>query len=135
MGEETAIDGFRAVPAHRAVGDALVRVEALARARGMTIFARLDFSGDASRAGLELRPMGLIILGNPKAGTALLAAAPTVGVDLPLKVLAWEDAHGRTWLGYNDAQYLQRRHRFPAELTKNIAPLAALVEAAAAPGS
>ncbi len=135
MGEETAVDGFRTVPAHRAVIDTLARVEALARDRGLTVFARIDFSGDASRAGLELRPMGLVIVGNPKAGTPLLAAAPTVGVDLPLKVLVWEDAQGATWLGYNDVQYLQRRHHFPAELVKNIAALGALIEAAAAPGS
>ncbi len=135
MGEETSVEGFRTVPAHRAVADTLVRVETLARARGLTVFARIDFSGDAIRAGLELRPMGLVILGNPKAGTPLLAAAATAGIDLPLKVLVWEDAHGRTWLGYNDAEYLQRRHRFPAELTKNIAALGALIEAAAAPGS
>jgi len=134
MGEETAVEGFRTVSAHRAVIDTLAHIEALARARGLTVFARIDFSGDASRAGLGLRPMGLVILGNPKAGTPLLAAAPTVGIDLPLKVLVWEDAEGRTWLGYNDVSYLQRRHHFPAELMKNIAALGALVEAAAAPG-
>jgi uncharacterized protein (DUF302 family) len=135
MGEEREVEGFRTVPAHRAVIDTLTRVEALARARGLTVFARIDFSGDASRAGLSLRPMGLVILGNPQAGTPLLAAAPTVGIDLPLKVLVWEDTEGRTWVGYNDAGYLQRRHQFPAELMENIAALGALVKAAAAPGS
>ncbi|MGO9996060.1 MAG: DUF302 domain-containing protein [Steroidobacteraceae bacterium] len=132
MGEETAIEGFRTVPAHRTVIDAAMGIEALARARGLTVFARIDFSGDASRAGLTLQPMQLVIFGNPKAGTPLLAAAPTVGIDLPLKVLIWEDTEGRTWFGYNDAGYLQRRHHFPAELIKNIIALGALVEAAAA---
>ncbi len=131
MAEDAAIAGFRAVSAQRTVIDVLARLEALALARGLTLFARIDFSGDASRVGSALRPMQLVILGNPKAGTPLLAAAPTAGIDLPLKVLVWEDADGGTWLGYNDAAYLQRRHQFPAELIKNIDALGALVEAAA----
>jgi uncharacterized protein (DUF302 family) len=114
------------------VAEVLERTDSLARARGLTVFARIDFSGDAARSGLTLRPTGMVILGNPKAGTPLMLATPTVAIDMPLKVLAWEDADGRTWVAYNEAEYLQKRHRFPTELVKNIAALDALVTAVAA---
>ena len=96
------------------------------------MFAQIDFSGDAERAGLTLRPTGLVIVGNPKAGTPVMAATPTVAIDLPLKVLAWQDAEGKTWVAYNDAEYLRARHGFPAGLEKNISALDALAAAAAA---
>jgi uncharacterized protein (DUF302 family) len=112
----------------------LSRLESLARARGLTIFARIDFSGDAARSGLTLRPTGLVILGNPKTGTPLMVANPTVAIDLPLKVLAWEDADGRAWVAYNESGYLQTRHHFPLELEKNIAALGALAATAAGEG-
>ena len=104
----------------------------MARARGLTVFAQIDFSGDAERSGLTLRPTGLVILGNPKGGTPLIVARPTVAIDLPLKILAWQDAEGHTWVAYNEPEYVQARHRFPPELLKNIAALGALAEAAAA---
>ncbi|MGA2711121.1 MAG: DUF302 domain-containing protein [Steroidobacteraceae bacterium] len=131
MGAETTVGGLRVLSTSRTVADVLERVDSLARKRGLTVFARIDFSGDAARSGLTLRPTGLVILGNPKAGTPLMAAAPTVAIDLPLKVLAWEDADGRAWVAYNEPGYLQNRHRFPAELEKNIAALGALAAAAA----
>ncbi len=95
------------------------------------IFARINFSADARRAGLSLRPTELLILGSPKAGTPLMAATPSLAIDLPLKVLAWQDADDRVWVSYNAPEYLQRRHGFASELLKNIAGLGALVEAAA----
>jgi uncharacterized protein (DUF302 family) len=76
--------------------------------------------------------MGLVVLGNPKAGTPLMVAAPTAAIDMPLKILAWQDAEDKTWVAYNEAEYLQARHRFPTDLLKNIAALGALAEAAAA---
>jgi len=127
-----AIDGLRLLPTQRAVADVLQRVQSLARARGLTVFAQIDFSGDAERSGLTLRPTGLVILGNPKGGTPLIVARPTVAIDLPLKILAWQDAEGHTWVAYNEPEYVQARHRFPPELLKNIAALGALAEAAAA---
>jgi uncharacterized protein (DUF302 family) len=132
MSTERTVQGLRVLPTPHSVEEALSRLEALARARGLTVFARIDFSGDAARSGLALRPTGLLILGSPKAGTPLMVANPTVGIDLPLKVLTWEDADGRAWLAYNEAEYLQARHQFPAELMKNIAALGALAAAAAA---
>jgi uncharacterized protein (DUF302 family) len=132
MTEEVTVEGLRILSTHHSVDKILDRIESLARARGITIFSRIDFSGDAARSGLAMRPCGLVILGNPKSGTPIMVAAPTVAIDLPLKVLAWEEAQGRTLVAYNEAEYLQKRHRFPGELMKNIAALGALVAAAAA---
>lgn len=132
MSTGTPVKGMRILPTQHNVPQVLERVQTLARARGLTIFARIDFSGDAERSGLAMRPTGLLLLGNPKGGTPLMVAAPTVALDLPLKILAWQDAENRTWVGYNEAEYLQTRHGFPAELSKNIAGLAALAAAAAA---
>src|SRR5580692_3563570 len=134
MSESATVDGLRVLPTQHGVAEVMQRVQSLARARGLTVFAQIDFSGDAERSGLALRPTGLVILGSPKAGTPLMEAAPTVAVDLPLKILAWQDAEGHTWVAYNDAAYLQARHGFPPELQKNIAAVGALAEAAAAEG-
>ena len=132
MNNKAAVNGLRMLPTQHTVADVLRRVQTLAHARGLTVFAQIDFSGDAERSGLALLPTGLIILGNPTAGTPLMAAAPTVGIDLPLKILTWHDAEGHTWVAYNEPEYLQARHGFPAELTKNIAALGNLAQAAAA---
>jgi uncharacterized protein (DUF302 family) len=126
------VKGLTTLPAGRGVTETLDRLESVAKERGLTIFARINFSADARRAGLKLRPCELLILGSPKAGTPLMAATPTLAIDLPLKVLAWEDEDGQVWVSYNTPAYLQERHRFPPELLKNIAPLGALVEAVVA---
>ena len=131
MSADTTVQGLCTLPTQHSVADTLARIESLARARGLTVFARIDFSGDAARAGLALRPTGLVILGSPKAGTPLMNANPTVAIDLPLKLLAWEDADGRAWVAYNEADYLQSRHHLPTELMKNIAALGALAATAA----
>jgi len=131
-----SVEGLTILAAHRGVTETLDRLESLAKERGLTIFARINFSADARAAGLSLRPTELLILGSPKAGTPLMAVTPTLAIDLPLKVLAWQDADGRVWLSYNAPTYLQERHGFPTELLRNIAPLGSLVEAAvAAPAS
>jgi len=132
MSTDAAVAGLRILPTQHRVAEVLNRVQTLARVRGMTIFAQIDFSGDAERSGLVLRPTGLVILGNPKGGTPLMVAAPTVAIDLPLKVLAWEDAQGKTWVAYNEPEYMRARHGFPPEFMKNIAALGTLAAAAAA---
>ncbi len=132
MNASTSVDGLRVLRTEHTVAEVLDRVQSLARARGLTVFAQIDFSADAQRSGLDLPPTGLVILGNPKAGTPLIAAAPTAAIDLPLKLLAWQDAQGQCWLAYNEPGYVRARHRFPEELEKNIAGLGALAAAAAA---
>ncbi len=132
MTGSTAEKGLVHLRSPNSVSESLRRLETLATARGLTIFARIDFSGDAQRAGLEMRPSQLLLLGNPRAGTPLMVAAPTAAIDLPLKVLVWEDAGGQVWLSYNCPEYLQSRHGFPAELAANIAGIRGLVEAAVA---
>jgi len=132
MSPTVAVEGLRILPTQHSVAQVLQRVESAARARGLTVFAQIDFSGDAQRAGLAMRPTGLVILGNPRSGTPLMAATPTVAIDLPLKILAWQDAEGRSWVAHNEAEYLQARHGFPDELLQNIAALGALAAAAAA---
>ena len=125
------IDGLIVLPTQHTVADILTRTVSIAQAKGLTVFAQIDFSGDAARSNLSMRPTGLVILGNPIAGTPLMVATPTAAIDLPLKILAFEDAEGRTWVAYNDPKYLQRRHGFPEVLIKNIAALGVLAQAAA----
>lgn len=125
------IDGLIVLPTQHTVADILTRTVSLAQAKGLTVFAQIDFSGDAARSNLSMRPTGLVVLGNPVAGTPVMVATPTAAIDLPLKILAFEDAEGRTWVAYNDPKYLQRRHGFPEVLIKNIAALGVLAQAAA----
>ncbi len=113
------------------VATTLDRLSRLATSKGLTVFARIDFARDAHAAGLILRDEQLLIFGNPKAGTPLLQAAPSIGIDLPLKALAYEDAEGITWVVFNDPAYLLNRHGAPAELEANIPGAAALMRAAA----
>src|SRR5208282_1184113 len=124
--EAPSIDGLIMLPTQHTVADILARTVSIAQARGITVFAKIDFSGDAARSELTLRPTGLVILGNPAAGTPLMVATPTAAIDLPLKILAFEDADGHTWVAYNDPMYLQRRHGFSAALVKNLAPIGGL---------
>jgi uncharacterized protein (DUF302 family) len=91
------------------------------RANGVTIFATVDHSGEAAKVGMTMRPTKLVIFGHPKAGTPLMIASPSVAIDLPLKILIWEDGEGQAWLTYNAPAYLQMRHNFPKELLDNIA--------------
>jgi uncharacterized protein (DUF302 family) len=123
------VPGMAHVPSPYSVAQTLDRLESLAPTRGLTVFARIDHAGEAAKIGLAMRPMQLLIFGNPTAGTPLLVAAPTIGIDLPAKALAWEDADGKVWLSYNTAAYLQERHHFPPDLMQNIAGGAALIEA------
>jgi len=112
------------------VTETLTRLERLVRSKGLTVLARIDHSGDAARVGLEMRATELLIFGNPKAGTPLMIASPTVAIDLPLKALAWEDADGKVWLSYNSSGYLAERHSIPSVLLQNIAGIRALCEQA-----
>ena len=126
-----SIEGLIVLPTHHTAAAIVAKTVAIAQARGITVFANIDFSGDAARSQLTLRPTALVILGNPAAGTPVMAAAQTTAIDLPLKILAFEDAQGRTWVAFNDPAFLQRRHGFSDALMKNLAPIGKLAEAVA----
>jgi uncharacterized protein (DUF302 family) len=123
--------GIIRLTSRHAVAETLERLEALLKERGVMVFARIDFSGDAARAGLTLRPEQMLIFGNPKAGTPLMQNEPAAGLDLPLKALVWEDAEGGTQVAYNDPQYVTRRHGLDAALAANLAAVVPLIERAA----
>jgi len=130
MPTTTGDNGMAHVRSPFSVPDTLQRLESVVKARGLTIFARIDFSGDAGKAGFDMRPTQLLIFGNPKAGTPLMKAVPSVAIDLPLKTLIWQDADGTAWVSYTKPEYLKQRHGLPDDLVKNIAGVAALVELA-----
>jgi len=127
----TAASGVIRIASAHSVTDTAARLESLLKERGVQIFAHIDFSADAARAGLSLRPEQLLVFGNPRAGTPLMQAEPTVGLDLPLKALIWEDQQARTWIAYNDPLYVIRRHGVAAELSANLAAVVPLLQRAA----
>jgi uncharacterized protein (DUF302 family) len=110
------------------VPETLQRLESLLRTKGLTVFCRVDHSGEAEKAGLKMNPTQLVIFGSPKAGTPLMVASSTLAIDLPLKALIWEDAGGKVWVSYNTAEYLKARHNISDELLKNIAGIGPLLE-------
>jgi uncharacterized protein (DUF302 family) len=112
------------------VPETMDRLEKIAKSKGLTIFARIDHSGEAEKAGLKMRPTQLLILGNPKAGTPLMNASPSIAIDLPLKALAWQDADGKVWLGYNNPDFLKQRHNLPDDMVKVLGAIGGLVDAA-----
>ena len=124
--------GIVDIPSNHSVDETVAKLKAILQAKGVALFALIDHSGEAERAGMKMPPTKLVIFGNPKAGTPLMLAAPSAAMDLPLKILVWEDNTGKVWVSYNSPSYLQERHGFPAELIKNIAAVEALATAAAA---
>jgi uncharacterized protein (DUF302 family) len=110
MERAMAADGLTTVPSSQGPKDTMNRLEAEVKARGMTIFARIDHAAGAAAAGLSLPPTELLIFGNAKAGTPLMQSVQTIGIDLPLKALVWQDAAGDTFLSYNDPAWLVKRH-------------------------
>ena len=110
------------------VPETLKRLESILQTRGLTVFARIDHSGEAEKVGMKMRPTQLIVFGSPQGGTPLMLASPTLAIDLPLKALVWEDAGGKVWVSYNTAEYLKQRHNIPDELLKNIAVIGPLLQ-------
>lgn len=109
-----AADGLVAIKSPRSVQETITRLEDIVKQKGLNVFARIDHASGAAKIGKSLRPTSLLIFGNPQGGTPFLECAQTVGIDLPLKVLVWEDASAQVWLGYNDLAYIARRHEVPA---------------------
>jgi uncharacterized protein (DUF302 family) len=127
--------GIERVESARGFDDAVEHFENVLAPRGMTVFAKIDFTSDAKKSGLAMPRTMLLIFGNPKGGTPVMVAAPSSALDLPLKVLFSEDADGKVWLSYNTPEYLAGRHDIPADLVKNIAGIRALVQGAAGAGA
>src|ERR1039458_8912693 len=120
-------DGLVQVASPHTVNETVNRLETILAQRGVRVFALIDHSGEAEKIGMKMRPTKLVIFGNPKGGTPLMVAAPTLAIDLPLKALVWEDEGGKVWVSYNSPEYLQQRHGVPEDLIKNIAVAGALV--------
>ena len=118
-------------PGNHSVDETVEKLKGILQSKGATLFAVVDHSGEAAKAGMKMRPTKLLIFGSPKAGTPLMLATPTVAIDLPLKILIWEDTQGKTWVSYNSPRYLQQRHSIPDELMQNIAIIEALAAKAA----
>jgi uncharacterized protein (DUF302 family) len=129
-GAEKNNNGLVSVRSKYSVPETLDRLESVVEKQGLTVFARINFRADAEKAGLKMQPSQLLIFGNPKAGTPLMMASPTVAIDFPLKALAWEDSDGKVWLTYNEPEYLKERHSLPEQLMKNISGIGDLVKKA-----
>ncbi|MBN9614054.1 MAG: hypothetical protein BGO25_20250 [Acidobacteriales bacterium 59-55] len=125
-------NGLITHPSPYSVAETLDRLEAVLRAKSITIFARIDHSGEAAKVGLTMPPTQLLIFGNPRGGTPIMLAAPLSAIDLPLKALAWQNAEGKTWLSFNDPYYLQNRYNLSDEVLQPIAGLEALIQQAIA---
>ena len=114
------------------VPETLKRLDSVLQSRGLTVFARIDHSGEAEKVGMKMRLTQLIIFGSPKGGTPVMVASPTLAIDLPLKALIWEEAAGKVWVSYNSAEYFKQRHNIPDELVKNIAVIGPLLQSVVA---
>ncbi len=123
-------NGMQHLTSPYSVSETLQRVESVLKEKGLTIFCRIDHSGEAEKVGLKMHPTQLILFGSPKGGTPVMVASPTIAIDLPLKALVWEDAGGKVRVSYNIPEYLQQRHDVPPELIKNISGAGMLLQLA-----
>jgi uncharacterized protein (DUF302 family) len=125
-------NGIVRIPSTHSVDQVVEKLRGILQAKGVTLFALVDHSGEAAKAGLKMPNTKLLIFGSPKAGTPLMLASPSVAIDFPLKILVAEDAAGAVSVSYNSPAYLRDRHHLPLELLPNIAVVEALATAAAA---
>ena len=126
-----AIKGIIDKPSHHSVDQTVDKLKNILQSRGVALFALVDHSGEAEKVGMKMPPTKLLIFGSPKAGTPLMLAAPSIAIDLPLKILVWEDTAGKVWVSYNSPEYLKDRHGLPPDLLANIAVIETLAEKAA----
>jgi uncharacterized protein (DUF302 family) len=129
--EATMANGMVAKASGHSVDETVGKLTAMLQAKGVTLFAVVDHSGEAAKVGMKMPNTKLLIFGSPKAGTPLMLAAPSVAIDLPLKILVAEDAAGKVWISYNSPEYLKERHGLPEELVANIAVVEVLAGKAA----
>ena len=126
-------NGIVEIPARHSVEKTVEKLKAIFEVKGVMLFALVDHSGEAEKVGMKMPPTKLLIFGNPKAGTPLMLASPSIAIDLPLKMLVREDEAGQVWISYNDPRYLGERHHLPDRLLENIAVIEAMAIAAGAP--
>src|SRR5271156_1161637 len=119
-------NGIVDVPSNHSVDQTVDKLKGLLQSKGIPLFIVIDHSGEAAKVGMKMPPTKLLIFGSPKAGTPLMLAAPSVALDLPLKILVSEDSQGKVWLSYNSLEYLKERHGLPPDLLPNIAVEATL---------
>ena len=117
----TTDNGIISIPSNHSVDQTVEKLKSILQAKGVTLFALVDHSGEAENVGMKMRPNKLLIFGSPSAGTPVMLAAPSVAIDLPLKILVWEDAQGKVWISYNTPGYLQERHGLAQGLRQNLA--------------
>ena len=122
-------DGLITIPSSHGPQETMAKLEAEVKARGMSVFAHVDHAAGAAAVGLSLLPTDLLIFGNAKGGTPLMQSIQTIGIDLPLKVLVWQDASGKTWLSYNDPSWIAKRHGLGAEAEATVKALRAALAA------
>ena len=123
--------GLIDIRSSHSVDETVEKLKGILQSKGIALFALVDHSEAAIKAGMKMRPTKLLIFGNPKAGTPVMLAAPSSAIDLPLKILIWEDAQGKVWVTYNSLAYLQERHNLPPEVLPNINVIEALAKKAA----
>jgi len=124
-------NGIVSIPASHSVDQTVEKFQSILQAKGVELFAFIDHSGEAAKVGMGMRPTKLLIFGSPKAGTPMMISAPSIAIDLPLKVLVWEDEQGAVWISYNSPAYLRERHSLPLDLLQNIAVIETLAAKAA----
>src|SRR6267154_128475 len=112
--------GLIDIPSNHSVDETVEKLKGILQAKGVTLFALVDHSGEAAKVGMKMRPTKLLIFGNPKGGTPVMLAAPSIAIDLPLKILIWEDEEEKVWVSYNTPEYLAERHGLPSNLAQNI---------------
>ncbi len=125
------IEGFVSVAGTHSVEDSVEKIQEMLAGKGVKLFAVIDHSGEAASAGLSMLPTKLLIFGNPRGGTPLMTAAPSAAIDLPLKLLVWQDQAGQVWISYNSPEYLGRRHHIPEALLNAISVVESLAKQAA----
>ncbi len=123
-------EGIVKISSRHSVDQTVDRLKTILQSKGMTLFALVDHSGEAEKAGLKMPPTKLLIFGNPKGGTPVMLAAPSAAIDLPLKILIAEDPQGKVSISFNSAEYLKERHGLPSNLAPNIAVVGTLANAA-----
>ena len=124
-------EGIVKIAGRHSVDETVDKLKTILKSKAVTLFALIDHSGEAEKVGMKMPPTKLLIFGNPKAGTPLMLASPSVAIDLPLKILVAEDRRGKVWISYNSAEFLKERHGLPQELLQNIAVVEALAAKAA----